>query len=244
VTGLPDEVAPLVGALNALLLRLGDSLDTQRAFVSEAAHELRSPLTALKLQMRQLDRAPDEAARAEAQAALAGGIDRAARLVEQLLALARNEPGAPAGEVVPLDLTEVMRQAVADVVPQARARDIEFELMAGQPVPLHGEAAGLAMLARNLVDNAVRYAPAGSKVEVQVRSVSGRPELQIDDAGPGIPEAERVRVFDRFYRRATGDEQGTGLGLAIVRSVAVRHQAQVQLSDSPLGGLRVTVQFP
>ena len=246
-TGLPDEVAPLVSALNALLQRLGRSLDTQRAFVSEAAHELRSPLTALKLQLRLLTRAGDEASRTEAITSLSAGIDRAARLVEQLLALARSEPGAPAAPLQPLDLSDVVRQAVADSVPFAQSRGTEFELFADALVTISGDRAALAMLARNLADNAVRYSPPGARVELRVGIVDGVPTLQVDDAGPGIPPAERERVFDRFYRRSVhdelSDEQGTGLGLAIVRSVAARHGADVALGDSLLGGLRVTVRF-
>lgn len=242
---LPEEVEPLVRALNALLARLAQSLDTQRAFVSDAAHELRSPLTALKLQLQNLRRAGDEAARAAAIEALAGGIDRAVRLVEQLLALARSEPGAPPAPMEPLDLSELVRQAVADTVPRALARDVELVLDADVPVTLPGDRHGLAALVRNLADNAVRHAPAGSRVELRVATDDGAPTLTVDDAGPGIPPEERERVFDRFYRRADdAGESGTGLGLAIVRSVAARHGASVSLSDSPRGGLRATVRFP
>jgi len=242
--GLPDEVSPLVMALNSLLQRLAQSLDTQRAFVADAAHELRSPLTALKLQVQMLQRAGDSAARAEATTALAAGIDRAARLVEQLLALARSEPGASAAPPQVLDLSELVRSAVADTVPQARARGTEFELIADTPVSVLGDKAALGALARNLADNAVRYAPPGSRVELRVQLESGRPTLQVDDAGPGIPASERERVFDRFYRRNVGDEAGSGLGLAIVRSVAAQHGAELALGDSVLGGLQVRVQFP
>jgi two-component system OmpR family sensor kinase/two-component system sensor histidine kinase QseC len=242
--GLPDEVAPLVEALNGLLQRLARSFDNQRAFVADAAHELRSPLTALKLQLQLLRRAPDEAARSEAVDALAGGIDRAARLVEQLLMLARSEPGAPGLAMAPLDLSETVRQAVADTVPFAVAHEVEFDLDAEAPVALTGDAAALGSLARNLADNAVRHAPAGSRVELRVFDDGGVPTLQIDDAGPGIPAAERERVFDRFYRRSTeAQASGTGLGLAIVRSVAAAHGATVSLGESKLGGLRVTVRF-
>lgn len=241
--GLPDEVSPLVGALNGLLQRLGHTLDTQRAFLSDAAHELRSPLTALKLQIETLKRAPDEAARGQAVDTLAAGIDRAVRIVEQLLALARSEPGAAPALKEALDLSEVVRAAVADTVPYALSRGSEFELFADEPVQLQGEKLGLSVLVRNLADNAVRYSPKGSRVELRVFSDAGVPTLQVDDAGPGIPPEERERVFDRFYRRAAGGEEGTGLGLAIVRSVAARHGARVGLSESPLGGLRVTVRF-
>ena len=241
--GLPDEVAPLVAALNALLQRLGQSLEAQRAFVADAAHELRSPLTALKLQLQLLRRAGGDTERAAAAEALGAGIERAARLVEQLLALARSEPGAAAAEPQRLDLSELVRQAVADTVPLALARDTRFTLLADAPVTMDGDRTALALLARNLADNAVRYAPHGASVEVRVAQPDGVPTLQVDDSGPGIPAAERERVFDRFYRRGAGDEPGSGLGLAIVRSVAQRHGATVALNDSPLGGLRVTLRF-
>ena len=243
LAGLPAEVAPIVGALNGLLQRLGTSLGAQRAFVADAAHELRSPLTALKLQMQLFKRAPDEAARTEAVEALSAGIDRAARLVEQLLALARAEPGAPLAAAADLDLSELVRAAVADTVPLAHSRGTTIELFADAPVPLRGDAATLVVLARNLADNAVRYAPRGARVELRVLEDGGAALLRVDDAGPGIPPEERARVFDRFYRHAAGDEVGTGLGLAIVRSVADRHGATVALGDSPLGGLRVEVRF-
>jgi signal transduction histidine kinase len=246
--GLPDEVAPLVGALNALLKRLGASFDTQRAFVADAAHELRSPLTALKLQVRLLQRAPDDAARADAVAALAAGIERAARLVEQLLALARSEPGAAAVAAEPLDLAELVRLAVVDTVPLAQSRGTAFVLHADAAVPLRGDAAALTALVRNLADNAVRYSPPGSTVELSVSSAEGRPTLTVDDAGPGIAAADRERVFTRFVRGAaageSGAEPGSGLGLAIVRAVAERHGAELELGNSPAGGLRVCLRFP
>ncbi len=246
-SGLPVEVAPLVAALNGLLGRLGASLDTQRAFVSDAAHELRSPLTALSLQLQLLQRAPDEAARAAAIESLRAGIERAGRLVEQLLTLARSEPGAALAMVDGLDLAELVRAAIADTVPLARSRGTSIELFApgpmAHPVQVRGEAAALTMLARNLADNAVRHAPRGARVELRVFTDGGIPILQVDDAGPGIAPEERDRVFDRFYRRASDDAAGTGLGLAIVRSVAARHGASVLLAASPLGGLRATVRF-
>ena len=245
--GLPHEVAPLVRALDDLLARLAGSFDAQRAFVADAAHELRSPLTALKLQVSALDRAPDEAARHAAQQALAAGVERATRLVEQLLTLARSEPGGQPLRVERLDLAELVRQSLADTVPYAESRGSSLELDAELPVWVEGDRAALGALARNLADNAVRYAPRGAAVRVAVDLDQGAPRLVVDDAGPGIPLAERERVFDRFYRRASADgeapAEGSGLGLAIVQRVAQRHGAVVALGDSPLGGLRVTVRF-
>jgi len=246
--GLPDEVTPLVQALNSLLQRLATSFGAQRAFVADAAHELRSPLTALRLQIGRLRRSPDEASRAAALDALSAGVERAVRLVEQLLTLARSEPGTPVAAMESIDLAELARQGMADTVPYAVSRGTELELDADDGVRIEGDRTALAALVRNLVDNAVRYSPLGSRVQVRVGRDGGVPMLHVDDAGPGIPAAERDRVFDRFYRRDAAGEgetaQGTGLGLAIVRSIAQRHGAQLALADSPLGGLRVQVRFP
>jgi two-component system OmpR family sensor kinase/two-component system sensor histidine kinase QseC len=241
--GLPDEVAPLVSALNALLLRLGRSLDTQRAFVADAAHELRSPLTALKLQLQLLRQAGDDGARRAAADALGAGVERASRLVEQLLTLARSEPGAELSRAS-VDLAELARQTLADAAPLARSRGAVLELHADEPVHVSGDAAALQALLRNLVDNALRYAGPKPHVELRVSHDRGAPLLLVDDNGPGIPAAERERVFDRFWRRGESDQSGTGLGLAIVRSVALRHSAELMLDDSPLGGLRVRLRLP
>ena len=247
--GLPDEVLPLVQSLNALLERLGTALAAQRHFVGDAAHELRSPLTTLKLQVQVLRRAPDEATRDEAARALTAGVDRATRLVEQLLALARSEAGPPR-EATAVPLAELVRQAMADVAPFADVRGSTLELdvadgAEGVAVSGDGDA---AVLARNLIDNAVRYSPQGGHVSVWVgvdAQRPGAPVLQVDDDGPGIPVADREIVFDRFVRRDSAEGQtGSGLGLAIVRQVALRQGADVSLGDSPAGGLRVRVTWP
>jgi signal transduction histidine kinase len=252
-SGLPAEVSPLVESINALLARLRSAFDTQRAFVSDAAHELRSPLTALKLQLQLLQRSSDPASRERAIGALAAGIERATRLVAQLLTLARTEPGAPHGPLAPTDLAEAARQAVADVVPLADGKSTRLALESQGDCTVEGDAAALRILVRNLVDNAVRYTPRGGRVEVSVAQKAEQVTLVVDDSGPGIPEAERQRVFDRFYRRSaqgeTGpedagtDDSGSGLGLAIVRGIAQRHGASIELLASPLGGLRTTVRF-
>jgi len=248
-SGLPDEVAPMVRSLNALLARLDEAMASQRAFVADAAHELRSPLTALKLQAQVVRRTDDEATRAQAMDALVAGVDRAARLVEQLLTLARNEPGAAAGRLLPLDLAEVVRQVLADLAPQAQARGtaLHLELPADTPearFEVAGDAAALSVLVRNLVDNALRYTPEGGQVQVQLRHEAGQVLLQVDDSGPGIPPEERERVFDRFVRGSgAGQTTGSGLGLAIARSIARRHGASLQLLEAPLGGLRVELRL-
>jgi len=246
---LPDEVLPLVQSLNALLDRLGTALAAQRHFVGDAAHELRSPLTALKLQVQVLRRAPDEATRDEAARALTAGVDRATRLVEQLLALARSEAGPPR-DASAAPLAELVRLAMADVAPLADARGTTLELDVAdgaEGVAVSGDG-DVAVLARNLIDNAVRYSPHGGRVSVWVGVDAERhaaPVLQVDDDGPGIPAADREIVFDRFVRRDSAEGQtGSGLGLAIVRQVALRQGADVVLSDAPAGGLRVRVTWP
>jgi two-component system OmpR family sensor kinase/two-component system sensor histidine kinase QseC len=244
--GLPDEVAPLVGSLNALLQRLDAAFDAQRAFVADAAHELRTPLTALKLQIGLLRRAPDEAERREAIEALGQGVERAHRLVEQLLALARHEPGGPTPAWQPLDLAELARQVLADSGAQAAERGTTLGLEADGTATVQGDATALAVLLRNLVDNAVRYTPPGGQVQVAVASIDGGIELCVDDSGPGLSETEQARAFDRFWRgeASAATTPGSGLGLAIVQGVAQRHRATVTLGRSPLGGLRVRLRFP
>jgi two-component system, OmpR family, sensor kinase len=245
---LPDEVQPLVKALNDLLGRLRAARDRERAFMADAAHELRTPLTALHLQMGMLARASDESERQAAMGTLSAGVQRAIRLVEQMLALARQEPRAERPRV-PVRLDDLAREIVAELVPVADARHIDLGVPAAQPASVAGDPDALRTLLRNLIDNAVRYTPSGGRVDVTVEAASpgaaGGARLTVADDGPGIPPEERTRVFDRFYRRAGTEPPGSGLGLAIVRAIADSHDARVQLADGPGGkGLAVKVTFP
>jgi two-component system OmpR family sensor kinase/two-component system sensor histidine kinase QseC len=241
---LPSEIAPLVGELNRLLERLQRAFSTQRAFISDAAHELRSPLTALRLQLQLLDRAPDQPARSEARGRLGAAVERAIHLVEQLLALARSEPQETAAEFEILDLSTVAADGVTDTHDLALARDIDLSLDAPQKILIRGDREALRTLVRNLVDNAVRYTPGGGSVRVRCRCNEQEAVFEVADTGPGIAASDRERVFDRFYRRAAAQESGTGLGLAIVKAIAERHNARIQLDDAPGGGLRIAVNFP
>jgi signal transduction histidine kinase len=241
---VPQEIAPLIDALNHLLLRLQAAFQAQRAFVADAAHELRSPLTAVRLQLQLLDRAPDEAARIEARSELGAAVDRAIHLVEQLLTLARNEPRACGDELIPIALDAAAADAIADNHALAQARGIDLRLQAMPGCLVRGDREALRVLVRNLVDNGVRYTPAGGWVQVRVHPAGGATLLEVVDSGPGIPAAERERAFDRFHRRASAPEGGSGLGLAIVRAIAERHGAGVQLGDAPGGGLLASVSFP
>ena len=241
---LPQEIAPLIDALNMLLVRLQAAFATQRAFVADAAHELRSPLTAVRLQLQLLDRAPDESARLEARTALGAAVERAIHLVEQLLTLARNEPRTSSGALSPVALEEVVADAIGDTHALAVARAIDLSLDAQSTVLIQGDREALRAMVRNLIDNAVRYTPVGGQVRVVCRSTAEAAVLEVIDTGPGIAAADRERAFDRFYRRASAAEEGSGLGLAIVKAIADRHGAGVSLEDAAGGGLHVTVSFP
>jgi signal transduction histidine kinase len=241
---LPEEIEPLVTELNRLLERLQRAFSAQRAFTSDAAHELRSPLTALRLQLQLLDRAPDEASRREARARLGAAVDRAIHLIEQLLALARSEPQDAALDEALVDLGSVAAEGVRDTHELAMSRNTDLGLEAEPNVLVRGNREALRVLVRNLVDNAVRYTPPHGTVQVRCRSSATQSFLEVMDSGPGIALADRERVFDRFYRRAAAQEGGTGLGLAIVKSIAERHGALVSLNQAPGGGLLVTVSFP
>ncbi|MDM0073378.1 ATP-binding protein [Variovorax sp. J2P1-59] len=243
---LPEEVRPLVHELNLLFARVQRAFDAQKHFVADAAHELRSPLAALKLQVQGLQRAPDEPTRELAVARLTAGIDRATRLVEQMLALARHEGSAMAGaRPESVSLPEVARLAISDVVSTAQARRIDIGVVRADPVEVPGQGEALRTLLRNLLDNAVKYSPDGGRVDVGIISGTGGIELSVDDSGPGLPASERERVLDRFYRSGEPQAPGSGLGLAIVKSIADLHGATVSLDRSAsLGGLRVAVRFP
>ena len=251
--GLPIEVAPLVRALNALLDRLDHALDAQRAFIADAAHELRTPLTAVHLQAQLAGRATNDAERGAALAELRAGLDRATRLVEQLLTLAREEPGVSERPFAAVNATELARQVLAEYAPIAAERRVDLGL-ADAPGPdafVDGDADALRTLASNLVDNAVRHTPAGGRVDVAVQRDDNHVVLAVRDTGSGIPASERERVFDRFYRvpgDAAAGITGSGLGLAIVKRIVERHGATVALGPGIPGGgsegLAVTVRLP
>ncbi|MDR0457491.1 MAG: two-component sensor histidine kinase, partial [Burkholderiaceae bacterium] len=260
IEGLPAELRPLVDELNALLARVAAAWALLANFSSGAAHELRTPLAALRLQTQALQRAQSPQARQTAVERLLAGIDRATRLVEQLLALARQEGGGAGGlAFTAVDLAQLAQRSVADAQPQAQRAGITLQW---QPphnaVHALGDADALAILLRNLIENALRYTPAGGQARVTAGSApnaekhedgASRAWLAVEDSGPGIAPEERPRVLEPFYRApqaaAYGDIPGSGLGLAIVRAVAARHGGQLQLDDSPsLGGLRVRVSLP
>jgi signal transduction histidine kinase len=243
-TGLPLEVNPLIQALNDLLQRLDVALTAQGRFVADAAHELRTPLTAVRLQAQLARQARDQEERDRSYASLIAGVDRASHLVDQLLQMARLDPGAWRGRLASVALHELARDVVAGLSAQADARHIDLGMGVCESASVIGHAPSLRAMLANLVDNALRYIPEGSRVDVDVRLDGDRVLLIVADNGPGIPVGDRERVFDRFYRGADVDVPGSGLGLAIVRQVVEMHQGRIELLETPGGGLTARVELP
>lgn len=242
---LPVEIRPLVSALNDLLARLGRALDSQKAFVADAAHELRTPLAALQLQLQLAERARTDAERESAFADLRRGLARASQAVHQLLTLAREEQSDRDRVDEAVSLAQVAREAVAAHDPLAAQKGIDLGISHEDPVTVTGEFDALRTMAGNLIENAVRYTPRAGTVDVAVRTEAGGAVLEVTDTGPGIPESQRERVFDRFYRIEGSAGAGSGLGLAIVKNIAERHGASVTLGNRAQGsGLKISVRFP
>lgn len=243
-TAAPEEIRPLVKALNDLFRRVEDALEAERRFTADAAHELRTPLAALQAQLQVALRARDGEEQARSLHNLQDGLSRASHLVDQMLQLARLDPERGLPDALPVNIGELAEAVCAELGPAILARELDFELTAEPRVRVVGQADWLRVLIRNLLDNAVRYTPNGGSVLVEVALEAGRPLLRVSDSGPGIPPAERERVFDRFHRLHQGEIQGSGLGLSIARRVAELHGATLALGSSRAGGLAVTVVFP
>jgi len=243
--GLKAELLPLVLALNDLLERLARAITVQRNFVADAAHQLRTPLAAVRLQMQLAQRAQSSDERISAFNDLANGVNRAVRLVEQLLTLAKHEPDGIQYRMLPLDLAGVVTSVVNECSPLVREKAIDLQVRADEPVGIMGDLDALRVMLQNLIENAIRYTPSFGQVEVRVDGGDRHACVEIADTGPGVPEAERERVFDRFFRRQGTQQTGSGLGLAIVRNIASRHGAVVRLLTAAGGsGLLIRVEFP
>ena len=241
--GLPDEIRPLVLALNGLLDRMAQMLEAERRFTADAAHELRTPIAAIRAQAQvALGAGPDEAARLHALQATLQGCDRATHLVDQLLQLARLEQAGSAAHGERVRLDALARQVAAELAPQALAVQQVLELDAEQPCEVRGAPALWRVLLRNLLDNALRYSPPGARVTLGVRCDGEEAVLTVDDAGPGLTQAQIERLGERFFRVLGSERSGSGLGWSIVRRVAQAVDAQLAVDRSEaLGGLRVRV---
>jgi two-component system sensor histidine kinase TctE len=246
VDRVPGEVGPLVDSLNELLARLDRVLTLQSRFTSDAAHQLKTPITALNAQFEVAQRETDPERMRAAMQALSPALERMSRLVSQLLSLARNEPEAVrAVTLAPLDLNALALEAATEWVPEARKRriDLGFE-GAPAPVMVQGDAVRLRELLDNLLDNALRYSAQEGRVTVRVRAAPA-PSVSVNDDGPGIPPHERGRVFERFHRLLGSTHEGSGLGLAIAQEIARLHGAEITLSEDSDGvGNTFSVIFP
>ena len=246
-TNTPYEVRPLVRAMNDLLSRLSAALAAQQRFIADAAHQLRTPVAALKTQA---ELAVRQVRDGEAQATLQQlhtAADHAARLVNQLLTLARAEPGSHRSVMRErVNLAALARETTGEWVPRSLNRRIDLGFDdTSTDATISADPFLVRELLNNLIDNAINYTPAGGHITVRVTTDDDKPSLEVEDNGSGIPEDERVRVFERFYRSAGGSPEGCGLGLAIVREIAQGHGATATiLSGANHRGTRVVIEFP
>jgi two-component system sensor histidine kinase TctE len=244
-TGLPREARVLAARINELLARLSNAMRAQKRFVADAAHQLRTPIAAVMLHAERAQRAATGEGERDALRALHRSVERAGRMSQQLLALARTDPEAVAAvQLKPLDLVALARRVGEEWIPRALERDIDFGLIVPEgAVSILGDDRLLSELLSNLIDNAIRYSNAAGRVSVIVEG-GRQPQLSVQDAGPGIPEDERVRIFERFYRIQGSNGEGCGLGLAIVEEIARLHGSTVEVSSGEEErGSRFTVVF-
>lgn len=241
---LPADLAPMLDALNALFGRISTLLSAERRFTADAAHELRTPIAAIRTQAQVALAETDEAPRRHALQATLAGCDRATRLVEQLLTLSRLEAGQPL-PMGTVDLAPLTRQIMADLTPQVLARGQTIELQGAEHSAVQGDAALLAVLVRNLIDNAARYSPDGARILVTLGDGLQAPQLSVEDSGPGLSDADLARLGERFFRVLGSGQSGSGLGWSIVRRIAAVHHADIDTQRSAqLGGLAVRVRWP
>jgi signal transduction histidine kinase len=240
----PKEVKGIVTSLNNLLARLEEAIEGERRFTANASHELRTPLAAIQVQCQVALRAEGHEERDKALLQISQSVDRATRMVTQLLTLARLDPETAEGILKPVNLRRLLEEEVAEVSPSAFEKNIEIGLECPSDVTINADSESLLILARNLLDNAIRYTPEGGGVTTVVEEEGDEVRLSITDTGPGIPSEERDKVLDRFYRIVGSASSGAGLGLSIVSRIAELHGARLELSDNRSQGLTISVIFP
>jgi len=246
ITGVPKEAVPLVNSINNLFGRLEMAFDGERRFTSDAAHELRTPLAGLKAQAHVALKSNNHQSREKALNLVVKGVDNASHLVQQLLTLARLDPEHGIADYEIVNLTNMAGEVLANLIPYAESKNINLSLIDttdGENNTLQGNTDALAILLRNLVDNAIRYTPTDGTIDVSIILDDQYLTLRIADSGPGIPSDDREQVFKRFYRRLGTQAPGSGLGLSIVSRIAELHHANLKLSDSCYNGLQIDVQF-
>jgi two-component system sensor histidine kinase QseC len=242
---LPEEMQPMVDALNALLEKIQTMVESERRFTADAAHELRTPIAAIRAQAQvAMGAGADSAQLAHALAFTLAGCDRATHLIAQLLTLARLDVASPLQASI-LDVAALVQHVAADLAPEALARGQTLYLDASQGCLVTGEKGLLSILVRNLIDNAVRYCPPGALIHVTVHKHRGDILLSFEDSGPGMSEKDMARLGERFYRVLGNTQPGSGLGWSIVQRIAEVSGVQLEVATSAtLGGLKVTVKWP
>jgi len=242
---VPLELGGLVRAINGLFGRMRTALERERRFTADAAHELRTPLAALRVHVANCHAEGDAVARDLLALRVDHALERMERVIGQMLDLARQESADPAARrVADVDVAALLRREAAELGVAGLGRGLQLEVTGDDHAPVVGDEIALGIMVRNLLDNAFRYTPDGGRLRVEVATQAGEVRIDIDDSGPGLPAEARERVFDRFHRELGSGTTGSGLGLSIVRSVLAGHAGTIQLRDSTLGGLGVTVRLP
>ncbi len=240
---LPKELEPMQAAINRLLGQIGDLLSREHRFIADAAHEMRTPLAVLRLHAQNALNAASAAERDKALGFLMGGVDRLARVVNQLLTLARLEPRPGRRDWPPVDLQALVAETLADLTPWILERGLEPSLdIAAGDYHLQTDAGALGIALQNLVSNAVDHSPPGGRITVTLQREGPALLVSVDDEGPGIAEVDQQRVFERFYSK--GSANGAGLGLSIVSTIMTRLGGSVQLRNQLPQGLRATLRLP
>lgn len=245
---MPSELHPFIASINGLLQRVRLLMDQQRRFVADAAHELRTPITALSLQAENLDSVDLQSGIGDRVVALRQGIGRTKHLLEQLLALARQDAGQAGIATMPLVmLDDVAKGVVAELLPEAAMRGVDLGFARVGPAALRGEVVMLAALARNLLDNALRFTPRGGRIDAWVYRDGNAAILEIEDSGPGVAPEEIDRIFEPFFRGKRPEGDGVGLGLSIVKRIVDRLEGLIEaanIAECGRTGLRVVVKLP
>ncbi|MGF6265889.1 two-component system OmpR family sensor kinase [Paraburkholderia atlantica] len=246
ISGVPDEVRPFAASVNRMIARLQVGIDAEKRFVADAAHELRTPIAAMQLRVDNLVNAPDEAARSERLRELREAIARASTMIRQLLSLARADAQLDLTAIETVDLSQLVQKLVADFLPVADARSIDLGVGKFESAQVEAREGELRMAVRNLLENALRYTPAGGTVDIDLFRSADDLVVRVTDNGPGIPEASLDRVFDRFFRLRAEDSEGSGLGLSIVKSVVAKYRGSISLANRSDGhsGLIATIVLP
>jgi two-component system, OmpR family, sensor kinase len=246
VSNVPKEIRPFVDSINRMIARLQIGIDSEKRFIADAAHELRTPIAALQLRVDNMGNAPDAASRAERERDLREAIARSSAMIRQLLELARADAQLDAGTTEPIDVRQLIQRLVADLLPIADARSIDLGVKQFETAFVQAREGELRMSVRNLVENALRYTADGGTIDIDVFRREGHVVVCVTDTGPGIPEASIERVFDRFYRLQADHVEGSGLGLSIVKSVVEKYHGTITLKNRTDGvhGLEATIVLP